>query len=70
MAEIKDFTCRACGAQFDTREKLDQHNRREHGAGQQAQGSQQGGGQTGQSDQQSSQQRSQGSDTSWDEEEG
>jgi hypothetical protein len=31
MAEIKDFTCRACGAQFDTRETLDRHQRREHG---------------------------------------
>ena len=40
MAETKDFTCRACGAQFDTRDSLDQHNRREHGA--QSQGGQQG----------------------------
>lgn len=32
MAEMKDFTCRACGAQFDTRDRLDRHNRREHGA--------------------------------------
>ena len=32
MAETKDFTCRTCGAQFDGRDKLDQHNRREHGA--------------------------------------
>ncbi len=32
MAEIKDFTCRTCGAQFDGRDKLDKHNRREHGA--------------------------------------
>jgi len=31
MAETKDFTCRACGAQFDSRDKLDQHNKREHG---------------------------------------
>lgn len=32
MAEIKDFTCRTCGAQFDRRDKLDKHNRRDHGA--------------------------------------
>lgn len=32
MAKIKDFTCRTCGAQFDARDKLDKHNRREHGA--------------------------------------
>ena len=32
MTEIKDFTCRTCGAQFDGRDKLDKHNRREHGA--------------------------------------
>ena len=41
MAETKDFTCRACGAQFDSRDKLDQHNRREHGT----QGQAGGGGQ-------------------------
>jgi hypothetical protein len=31
MAEIKDYTCRTCGAQFDARDKLDKHNRRDHG---------------------------------------
>ncbi|HJU72732.1 MAG TPA: hypothetical protein VJ717_03230 [Gemmatimonadaceae bacterium] len=30
MAENRDFTCRACGAQFDTQDKLDKHNSREH----------------------------------------
>ncbi len=45
MAEMKDFTCRACGAQFDTRDRLDQHNRREHGVGQKSQGT--GSGQYG-----------------------
>jgi hypothetical protein len=24
------ITCRACGAEFDSREQLDKHNRREH----------------------------------------
>jgi hypothetical protein len=24
------ITCRACGAEFDSREQLDRHNRREH----------------------------------------
>lgn len=50
MAEIKDFTCRTCGAQFDGRDKLDKHNRRQHGAHiQQSSGDSgpQRGGQTG-----------------------
>ncbi len=29
MANEK-ITCRDCGAEFDSREQLDQHNRREH----------------------------------------
>jgi hypothetical protein len=30
MAGPKDFTCSECGAQFDSRDKLDRHNQREH----------------------------------------
>jgi hypothetical protein len=30
MAPKDKITCRACGAEFDSREQLDQHNRREH----------------------------------------
>jgi hypothetical protein len=26
----KDFRCKACGAEFDTREQLESHNKREH----------------------------------------
>jgi hypothetical protein len=26
----KEFTCPACGAEFDTREKLEAHGQREH----------------------------------------
>jgi hypothetical protein len=29
MADSK-ITCRACGAEFDSREQLEKHNRREH----------------------------------------
>ncbi len=30
----KDFKCQMCGAEFDTREQLDEHNRTKHaGAG-------------------------------------
>jgi hypothetical protein len=50
MAEMKDFTCRTCGAQFDGRAKLDKHNRREHGAHIQQSSADSGpqrGGQTG-----------------------
>ncbi|MEW5916107.1 MAG: hypothetical protein AB1762_06865 [Gemmatimonadota bacterium] len=34
MAGPQEFTCRACGAQFDSREKLDKHNKREHSVSQ------------------------------------
>jgi len=30
MAQNPKITCEACGTEFDTREQLDQHNRREH----------------------------------------
>lgn len=30
MAGPQEFTCRACGTQFDSREKLDRHTKREH----------------------------------------
>jgi hypothetical protein len=30
MATKEKVTCRACGAEFDSREQLDEHNRREH----------------------------------------
>ena len=30
MATNEKITCRACGAEFDSREQLDQHNQREH----------------------------------------
>jgi hypothetical protein len=28
----REFTCPACGAEFDTREKLEAHGRKEHAA--------------------------------------
>jgi hypothetical protein len=34
MAGPQEFTCRACGAQFDSRDKLDKHNKREHSVSQ------------------------------------
>jgi hypothetical protein len=34
MAGPQEFTCRACGAQFDSREKLDRHDKREHSVSQ------------------------------------
>jgi hypothetical protein len=30
MAEHKDFSCPACGAEFETREQLEEHGRKEH----------------------------------------
>ena len=30
MSKDQKITCEACGTEFDTREQLDQHNRREH----------------------------------------
>lgn len=30
MAQHKGFACQACGAEFDTREQLDNHNRKQH----------------------------------------
>jgi hypothetical protein len=30
MADTGKITCRACGTEFDSREQLEQHNRREH----------------------------------------
>jgi hypothetical protein len=30
MAQHKDFACPACGAEFETREQLDNHNQKEH----------------------------------------
>ena len=32
MAENMDFVCRACGAHFASRDRLNEHNRREHAA--------------------------------------
>jgi DNA-directed RNA polymerase subunit RPC12/RpoP len=32
-AEPMAFTCATCGAEFDTQEQLDAHERQEHGAG-------------------------------------
>ncbi|MGQ0701948.1 MAG: hypothetical protein ACT4PM_02305 [Gemmatimonadales bacterium] len=26
----QEFRCKACGAEFDTKDKLDQHNRQQH----------------------------------------
>jgi len=34
MAGPQEFTCRACGAQFDSREKLERHDKREHSVSQ------------------------------------
>jgi hypothetical protein len=30
MATKEKVTCRACGTEFDSREQLEEHNRREH----------------------------------------
>lgn len=30
MAQNQKLTCDACGAEFDSQEQLEQHNRREH----------------------------------------
>ncbi len=29
----KDFRCQACGAEFDTKDQLDTHNRNQHPSG-------------------------------------
>jgi hypothetical protein len=39
----KDFACKACGAEFDTRDQLDRHNEQQH-----AKGAQGGSADTGQ----------------------
>jgi hypothetical protein len=36
MAQHKGFACPACGAEFDTREQLENHNRKQHQQGGQA----------------------------------
>ncbi len=43
MPQNRNFACPTCGAEFDTRQQLDNHNRREHQRG----GGGQGGGGTG-----------------------